>query len=346
MIHQGYIEPQNAVAQLERRRHADDLGQHPGAVGRPQRPGARVRHARLQDHLDGRRNRRRLRRQARHVPRAAGRVLSRKTGKPVKMTMTRDEVFNATGPTSGTYIRVKVGAKKDGTLTAGEAWMAFEAGAFPGSPLDGAHERHLRAVPHPERAHRRLRRRRQQAARRPPTAHPARRPAVRRRDRRQRAGRAAWAWTRSTSASRTPRRKATRRPDGPTKWRQIGNVEPSWRPCFNSPHWKSELQGDHVGRGIAHGLLGQRRHRVERPAPASTPTAPCSWCSGSVDIGGTRASLAMQLAETLGIGADDVKPARRRHRHRRLHRRQTGGSRTTFAAAGPPTRSARTFASR
>ena len=29
--------------------------------------------------------------------------------------MTRDEVFEATGPTSGTYIRVKIGAKKDGT---------------------------------------------------------------------------------------------------------------------------------------------------------------------------------------------------------------------------------------
>jgi xanthine dehydrogenase molybdenum-binding subunit len=64
-------------------------------------------------------------------------LLSKKTGKPVKMTMTREEVFLATGPTSGTYVRVKLGAKKDGTIIAGEAWMAFEAGAWPGSPVGG-----------------------------------------------------------------------------------------------------------------------------------------------------------------------------------------------------------------
>ena len=64
-------------------------------------------------------------------------LLSKKTGKPVKMMMTRDEVFEATGPTSGSYMRVKLGAKKDGTLTAGEAYLAYEAGAFPGSPVGG-----------------------------------------------------------------------------------------------------------------------------------------------------------------------------------------------------------------
>ena len=62
-------------------------------------------------------------------------LLSKKTGKPVKMTMTRDEVFEATGPTSGGYMRVKLGAKKDGTLVAGECYLAYEAGAFPGSPV-------------------------------------------------------------------------------------------------------------------------------------------------------------------------------------------------------------------
>ena len=48
-------------------------------------------------------------------------LLSKKTGKPVKMTMTRDEVFEATGPTPGSLHPVKLGAKKDGTLVAGEA---------------------------------------------------------------------------------------------------------------------------------------------------------------------------------------------------------------------------------
>ncbi len=62
-------------------------------------------------------------------------MLAKKTGKPVKMLMTRDEVFEATGPTSGTYMRAKIGAKKDGTLTAAEVYLAYEAGAYPGSPV-------------------------------------------------------------------------------------------------------------------------------------------------------------------------------------------------------------------
>ncbi len=62
-------------------------------------------------------------------------VLSRKSGRPVKMVMTREEVFRATGPTSGAALTVKIGARKDGTITAAEATMMFEAGAFPGSPV-------------------------------------------------------------------------------------------------------------------------------------------------------------------------------------------------------------------
>ena len=62
-------------------------------------------------------------------------ALSRKAGHPVKMVMTRNEVFRATGPTSGAVVRVKIGAKKDGTITAGEAEMSYLAGAYPGSPV-------------------------------------------------------------------------------------------------------------------------------------------------------------------------------------------------------------------
>ena len=61
-------------------------------------------------------------------------ALARKAGRPVKVTMTRTEVFEASGPTSGTHVRVKLGATKDGRLIAGEAQLIYEAGAFPGSP--------------------------------------------------------------------------------------------------------------------------------------------------------------------------------------------------------------------
>ena len=62
-------------------------------------------------------------------------MLSRKSGSPVKMTMSREEVFRASGPAPGTCIRVKVGVRRDGRITAGEAELKYEAGAFQGSPV-------------------------------------------------------------------------------------------------------------------------------------------------------------------------------------------------------------------
>ena len=61
-------------------------------------------------------------------------MLSEKAGRPVKMTMTREEVFRATGPAAGTVARVKVGLTNDGKITAADSWIAFEAGAFEGAP--------------------------------------------------------------------------------------------------------------------------------------------------------------------------------------------------------------------
>lgn len=62
-------------------------------------------------------------------------LLSRRSGRPVKMTMTREEVFRASGPASATKCVIKIGAKNDGTLTAMSAWLAYEAGAFKGSSM-------------------------------------------------------------------------------------------------------------------------------------------------------------------------------------------------------------------
>ncbi len=62
-------------------------------------------------------------------------ALSRKACQPVKMVMSRAEVFRATGPTSGARVRVKIGATKDGRIVAGEALLRYQAGAFQGSPV-------------------------------------------------------------------------------------------------------------------------------------------------------------------------------------------------------------------
>lgn len=63
-------------------------------------------------------------------------ALSRKTGKPVKLVMTRDEVFKATGPTVSTSIDVKIGMTKDGRITAGEATLRYSGGAYPCGTVD------------------------------------------------------------------------------------------------------------------------------------------------------------------------------------------------------------------
>jgi CO/xanthine dehydrogenase Mo-binding subunit len=65
-------------------------------------------------------------------------LLSQKSGQPVKMVMDRDDVFRATGPTSGCRIVMKLGAKRDGTLVAATVSMWYEAGAYRGSPFGAA----------------------------------------------------------------------------------------------------------------------------------------------------------------------------------------------------------------
>jgi CO/xanthine dehydrogenase Mo-binding subunit len=64
--------------------------------------------------------------------------LARKAKRPVKIALTRNEVFRATGPVSGTKSRIKMGCKKDGTITAAEAELAFQTGAFTGSMFTNA----------------------------------------------------------------------------------------------------------------------------------------------------------------------------------------------------------------
>jgi len=62
-------------------------------------------------------------------------ALSKKSGKSVKMQMTREDVFRGSGPTSGASIDIKIGAKKDGTVVAAKQVLKFQAGAYAGSPI-------------------------------------------------------------------------------------------------------------------------------------------------------------------------------------------------------------------
>jgi CO/xanthine dehydrogenase Mo-binding subunit len=62
-------------------------------------------------------------------------ALAKKSGRPVKMVMTREDVFRASGPTSGAHLRIKIGARKDGRIVAAEGELKYQAGAFAGSPV-------------------------------------------------------------------------------------------------------------------------------------------------------------------------------------------------------------------
>ncbi|TMV10043.1 xanthine dehydrogenase family protein molybdopterin-binding subunit [Ruegeria sediminis] len=63
-------------------------------------------------------------------------ALSRKANRPVKLVMSRSEVFRATGPTASASMDVRIGMKKDGTITAAQGVFRLQGGAFPGAPGD------------------------------------------------------------------------------------------------------------------------------------------------------------------------------------------------------------------
>jgi CO/xanthine dehydrogenase Mo-binding subunit len=90
-------------------------------------------------------------------------MLSKKSGRPVKIVMSREEVFRTTGPTSGAVVEVRLGAKRDGHITAAQSILKYQAGAFP--RITGAAGLHLRdgGLRLPERPDGRLRRGVQQA---------------------------------------------------------------------------------------------------------------------------------------------------------------------------------------
>ena len=260
-------------------------------------------------------------------------ALSKKSGRPVKMVMTREEVFRASGPTSGATMEVKIGAKKDGTIVAAQARAEVPGRRVPG--LAGPARLHvrLRDVRPPERRGHRLRRGQQPAeGRRLSRAGRADR-LVRASKARSTIWRASSAWTRSSCARRTARTDGTKTHYGPTH-QNIGFLE-TLEAAKNSAHWKSPL-GPGQGRGVAAGFwfnIGGESSAAVHVAEDGTVVA----VSGSPDIGGSRASIGMMVAEMLRIPAEKVRTivadtASIGFTH------VTGGSRVTFATGMAATR--------
>jgi len=232
-------------------------------------------------------------------------VLSRKTGQPVKITMTRAEVLTASGPTSAGYVWVKMGAKKDGSLTAVQSKLIFEAGAYPGSPVGGAARCMLAPYVIPN-AHLDcydvVVNRSKTAAYRGPGA-PIGSFAIEQAldELGEKLGMDPLE-LRERNAAREGTRQITGVQFGP-----IGCVEVI-QAAKDHPHSSAPLGGPHRGRGIAMGFWGNGAGPSTALASVN-PDGTVSLVEGSVDIGGHRVVVAMQLAEALGIPVADVKPS-------------------------------------
>ncbi|AZO48634.1 MAG: xanthine dehydrogenase family protein molybdopterin-binding subunit [Mesorhizobium sp.] len=229
-------------------------------------------------------------------------ALSRKAGRPVKLVMTRDEVFRASGPTSATSIDVKIGARKDGTITAAEATLRYTSGPYAGTWAEiGAMTafacyklENVKTVGYEV-----LVNRPKTAAYRAPSAPMA-----------------AFAVESAVDELakeigidpvdfriKNAAHEGTRSSYGPV-YGPIG-IGPTLEAAKNHPHMKAPL-AKNQGRGMACGFWfnfgGQTCTDLNIGMDGSV-----SLAVGTVDVGGSRASLSLVAAEELGIDYSQVK---------------------------------------
>ena len=253
-------------------------------------------------------------------------LLSRKAGAPVKQAMTRAEVFEASGPAPGSWMKVKVGAKNDGHLTAVQLEVAMDAGAYPGSPVmqaitcafacydveNGKVDGYDVVVNKPKTA----------AYRAPGSPQAAFGVETVMDELCQQLGVDPIEFRLLNAA-----KEGTRRIEGPVA-RRVGLVE-CLEAARDHDHYKTPVEGGNRGRGVAAGYWMNRGFQSSCVITVNFDGT-VSLIMGSVDIGGTRASIAQQTAETLGINYEDVKPTVV-DTDSIGYTMVTGGSRTSFA---------------
>tara|TARA_B100001142_G_scaffold179035_1_gene178609 strand:- start:181 stop:2430 length:2250 start_codon:yes stop_codon:yes gene_type:complete len=232
-------------------------------------------------------------------------ILSKKSGLPVKMTMSRSEVLESTGPTSGSYQKITMGYNSKGEINAAKAIMMLEAGAFPGAPVSGA----ASAIFSPYEIN---------------DVHIDGYDIVTNKPK--------------TTAYRAPgspismfavesmineiaeivgvdpvelriinaAKKGTRRADGVING-TIGAID-VMESIRNHPHYSMPLpEGEFVGRGISLGFC-RNNAGVSSVVSNMLTDGSFSLTEGSVDIGGSRTAVAQQFAEVLEIPVENVIP--------------------------------------
>ncbi len=230
-------------------------------------------------------------------------VLARKAQRPVKLVMSRDDVFKASGPTSGTRVRMKIGVKQDGAIVAASASLHYEAGAYRGSPAGAGAMCCLASYKVPNffiEAYDVVVNRPKVAAYRAPGS-PS-----------------------STFATESVLDEIARRlgldpielrlknaasegdqaPYGP-KYGPIGLTQ-VLDSAKNHPHWKAPL-GPNQGRGIACGFWFNAGFNSSAVVSLSGDGS-ATVVTGNPDIGGTRVAQALMVSEELGIPVERVRP--------------------------------------
>lgn len=231
-------------------------------------------------------------------------ALSRKAGgRPVKLVMTRSEVLRATGPTASASMDVKIGMKKNGKMTAASAVFRMQGGAFPGmAPTGMALEcafanYQLPAVHHT--GYDVLANRPKSAAYRAPGSPMAAFAVESLVDEMCRELKLDPIEVRLLNGSR----EGSKSSFGPT-FRKIGLIE-TLEAAKSHPNLKVEL-GPNQGRGIASGFW--MNHGGETSiSMALGEDGTVTLSIGTPDIGGSRASMALMVSETLGIPYEDVR---------------------------------------
>ena len=252
-------------------------------------------------------------------------VLSRKSGHPVKIVMSREDVFKATGPTSGSSMTVRMGVTKAGKIVAADGLFKLQGGAFPGSPVINAAMcafsvydlENARSVGYDVVCNR-------------PKSVAYRAP-----------GSPIAAFAVECVVDELARRigmdplelrmKNAVKAGSPTIWgpkHGHDGFRETIEAIMNHPEYKKPL-GPNQGRGVASGFWfnggGESAVTVHVSEDGSVSIA-----SGSMDVGGSRASMAIMAAETLGIPYESVRStvsdtASIGYNH------VTGGSRVTYA---------------
>lgn len=254
-------------------------------------------------------------------------LLAQKAGRPVRIAMTRTEVFLGSGPTAGTVVRVKLGATSAGKITAAQAELYYESGAYPGgSWVDLAATAIFLAydVPHGQIDG-------YDVVVNKPRTNSYRAPGC----------------PQAIFATEQVIDELAEKLDlDPLEFRMLNVAKEGTRQiqgavhqslgthevlsaALDHPHYNASLKG--VGRGQGVAFACWSNWGAESSSTISVNTdGTVTLVTGSVDLSGTRTTLAMQAAEALGLSLDQVT-ASVGDTDSIGFTQVTGGSRTTVA---------------